>query len=32
MADFKKETLKINGVDTVVHMAGQGEPLLSVRL
>jgi pimeloyl-ACP methyl ester carboxylesterase len=28
MAGFKKETLKINGVDTVVHTAGQGEPLL----
>jgi pimeloyl-ACP methyl ester carboxylesterase len=28
MADFKKETLKINGVDTVVYTAGQGEPLL----
>ena len=28
MVDFKKETLKINGVDTVVYTAGQGEPLL----
>jgi pimeloyl-ACP methyl ester carboxylesterase len=28
MVDFKKETLKINGVDTVLYTAGQGEPLL----
>lgn len=28
MTEFKKETLKINGVDTVVYTAGQGEPLL----
>lgn len=28
MVEFKKETLKINGVDTVVYTAGQGEPLL----
>jgi pimeloyl-ACP methyl ester carboxylesterase len=28
MAEFKKETLKINGVDTVVYSAGEGEPLL----
>ena len=28
MVDFKKETLKINGVDTVVYTAGKGEPLL----
>ena len=28
MAEFKKQTLKINGVDTVVLSAGEGEPLL----
>ena len=28
MVDFKKETLKINGVETVLHTAGKGEPLL----
>src|SRR6266481_9140867 len=28
MVDFKKETLKINGVDTVLYSAGEGEPLL----
>lgn len=28
MAEFKKETLKINGVDTVVLSSGEGEPLL----
>jgi pimeloyl-ACP methyl ester carboxylesterase len=28
MAEFKKETLKINGVDTVLYVAGEGEPLL----
>jgi pimeloyl-ACP methyl ester carboxylesterase len=28
MVDFKKETLKINGVDTVLYTAGDGEPLL----
>jgi len=28
MIEFKKETLTINGVDTVVYTAGQGEPLL----
>jgi pimeloyl-ACP methyl ester carboxylesterase len=28
MVDFKKETLKINGVDTVLYTAGKGEPLL----
>jgi pimeloyl-ACP methyl ester carboxylesterase len=28
MVDFKKQTLKINGVDTVVYSAGEGEPLL----
>ncbi|MDB5524930.1 MAG: alpha/beta hydrolase [Rhizobium sp.] len=28
MTEFKKETLKINGVDTVVYTAGEGEPLL----
>ena len=28
MAEFKKDTLKINGVDTVVYSAGKGEPLL----
>jgi pimeloyl-ACP methyl ester carboxylesterase len=28
MVEFKKETLKINGVDTVVYSAGSGEPLL----
>ena len=27
MVDFKKETLKINGVDTVLYTAGKGEPL-----
>lgn len=28
MVEFKKDTLKINGVDTVVYSAGSGEPLL----
>jgi hypothetical protein len=28
MVDFKKETLNINGVDTVLYSAGKGEPLL----
>lgn len=28
MAEFKKQTLKINGVDTVVLSSGEGEPLL----
>jgi pimeloyl-ACP methyl ester carboxylesterase len=28
MVDFKKDTIKINGVDTVVYSAGKGEPLL----
>ena len=28
MVVFKKETLKINGVDTVLYTAGDGEPLL----
>ena len=28
MVDFKKETLNINGVDTVLYAAGKGEPLL----
>lgn len=28
MADFQKQTLKINGVDTVLYTAGAGEPLL----
>jgi pimeloyl-ACP methyl ester carboxylesterase len=28
MAEFKKETLKVNGVDTVVYSAGEGESLL----
>ena len=28
MAEFKKQTLKINGVDTLVLSAGEGEPLL----
>jgi pimeloyl-ACP methyl ester carboxylesterase len=28
MAEFKKDVLKINGVDTVVYSAGEGEPLL----
>jgi pimeloyl-ACP methyl ester carboxylesterase len=28
MADFKKQTLKINGIDTVVLSSGEGEPLL----
>lgn len=28
MTEFNKETLKVNGVDTVIHTAGQGEPLL----
>ena len=28
MVDFKKEALKINGVDTVLYTAGDGEPLL----
>jgi pimeloyl-ACP methyl ester carboxylesterase len=28
MAEFKKDTLKINGVDTVVYSGGSGEPLL----
>jgi pimeloyl-ACP methyl ester carboxylesterase len=28
MVDFKKETLNINGVDTVLYAAGEGEPLL----
>jgi pimeloyl-ACP methyl ester carboxylesterase len=28
MVDFKKETLKVNGVDTVLYTAGKGEPLL----
>jgi len=28
MVDFKKQTLKINGVDTVLYTAGDGEPLL----
>ncbi len=28
MVDFKKDTIRINGVDTVVYSAGKGEPLL----
>jgi pimeloyl-ACP methyl ester carboxylesterase len=28
MAEFEKQTLKINGVDTVVLSSGEGEPLL----
>jgi pimeloyl-ACP methyl ester carboxylesterase len=28
MAEFKKDMLKINGVDTVVLSSGEGEPLL----
>jgi pimeloyl-ACP methyl ester carboxylesterase len=28
MTDFKKETLKINGVDTTIYTGGTGEPLL----
>jgi len=28
MTEFKKETININGVDTAVYSAGEGEPLL----
>jgi pimeloyl-ACP methyl ester carboxylesterase len=28
MPEFKKQTLKLNGVDTVLYTAGEGEPLL----
>jgi pimeloyl-ACP methyl ester carboxylesterase len=28
MSEFKRQTLKINGVDTVLYTAGEGEPLL----
>jgi pimeloyl-ACP methyl ester carboxylesterase len=28
MTEFQKQTLKVNGVDTVVYVGGEGEPLL----